>query len=180
MKKIMLITFFAGIIFSQMVYANNKSGTDKIGVYIGYPLGFSFSHNFTQKDQLDIQASGIIGFPIKGNSAYLYYGGDFYIGYLRSVAEPNVNGSVCPFEIGGGISLAAVKEQTYPNSSRNFAVYIGGFFDLRWEVFFINAPHFNLFLDISPGVYFNTTASRHNRYLAILTGRAGLGLRYVF
>ena len=180
MKKIVFIFIFIGLIFVQTVYADNQKGTNKIGVYMGYPFGLSFSHNFTQKDQLDIQVSGIMGFPIKRNSAYFYYGGEFYVGYLRSVAEPNINGAVCPLEIGGGIGAAPVIEQTYPNASRNFTVYIGGFFDLRWEVFFANIPHFNLFLDISPGVSFNPTAFQHNRHLAILTGRIGLGLRYVF
>ncbi len=181
MKRIIFIFIFAGLIFMQSVYADNKIGTNKIGLYMGYPIfGLSFSHNFTQKDQLDIQAAGIIGFPIRHNSSYIYTGGDFYIGYLRSVAEVNINGAVCPFEIGGGISFAPVMEQTYPNQSQNFTLYFGAFFDLRWEVFFANIPNFNLFLDISPGVYFNPTAFRYDRYLAILTGKAGLGLRYVF
>lgn len=180
MKKIVFIFIFIGSIFMQSVYAGNQKGTTKIGAYIGYPFGISFSHNFTQKDQLDIQISGIVGFPIKGNNAYFYYGGEFYVGYLRSVAEPIINGAVCPFEIGGGIGLAPVMEHTYPNSSQNLTIYIGGFFDLRWEVFFVNLPHFNLFLDISPGVYFNPTAFKYDRHLAIITGRIGLGLRYIF
>lgn len=180
MKKSVFILIAAAIVLNQLVYAENKSGTNKLGVYMGYPFGVSFSHNFTQKDQLDIQAAGIAGFPVKNNTSYIYTGGDFYVGYLRSAAEPIIQGVACPIEVGGGISFAPVMEQTYPNESRNFTVYIGAFFDVRWEIFFAKVPHLNLFLDISPGVYFNPTASRYNRHFALFTGRAGLSLRYVF
>ncbi|MGF7108770.1 hypothetical protein [Treponema pedis] len=180
MKKTICILICISVIFVQEMFADNEAGTNKIGVYAGYPFGISFSHNFTKKDQLDIQAAPNMRFIIKNNDSYFHFGGDFYIGYLRSVAEPIIRGAVCPFEIGAGIGLFPGVEQTYPDKSKNFAFYVGTFFDLRWEVFFTNVPKFSLFLDFAPGVYFNPTAFRYNRHLAVFAARGGIGLRYVF
>ncbi len=175
MKKSFFI-FVLSLIFTCVLFAENAPGTSKLGIYLGYPAGISFSHNFTRKDQLDISAAYTLGFP----GSYLFQGLDLYIGYLRSIYEPNVGGAICPLEIGGGLGTAVVQEQTYPNNGRNMAAYLGVFLDLRWEVFFKNAPKFNLFFDIAPGVFFNFTANKYNRYLALFTGRGGIGFRYVF
>ena len=39
MKKSVFILIVAAIILNQLVYAENKSGTNKPGVYMGYPFG---------------------------------------------------------------------------------------------------------------------------------------------
>lgn len=175
MKKSFFI-FVLSVIFTYALFAENAPGTNKLGIYFGYPLGISFSHNFTRKDQLDISAAYTFGFP----GPYLFQGLDIYAGYLRSVYEPNVGGVLCPLEIGGGLGAAVVQEQTYPNSGRNVAAYLGLFVDVRWEMFFKNAPKFNLFFDIAPGVFFNPTANKYNRYRALFMVRGGIGFRYVF
>lgn len=164
MKKamVMLLCFlllctngFADSNKSSTAGVGNKAGLNKIGGFLSiYPLNvnFSFSHNFTKEDQIDLMA-GYYG-------TYVTHGFDVNLGYLRTVYEPVLNGAVCQLEVGGGLGFITrwfpyyemtpyITSKTYANPAIAFYVSV------RWEIFFTN-----VFVDFSPGVYINL----RNRY----------------
>ena len=171
MKKVFIISCFLFLLssFSFQVFADNKAGTNKIGGLLGMPIGLSFSHNFTTVDQIDLTVGFFPGYFIVGHGYYRpHYGIDIALGYLRSVAQPNLGGAVCPFEIGGGISF------TSPLLG-NYSAYFTVYFDMRWEFFFPDTPKFNLFLDFSPGIGFHA----HKDFYVYYAPRGGIGFRAV-
>ena len=167
MKKIFVAFYFLlATCISFQVFADNKAGTNKLGGVIGIPIGLSFSHNFTTVDQIDLTVGlfpGLLG-HYYGN----YFGGDIALGYLRTVVQPNINGSVCPFEIGGGISFTG-------GVFTRWVSFMTFYFDMRWEIFFTSAPKFTMFLDFSPGIGFYLGKDSYVYYAP----RGGIGLRAV-
>lgn len=167
MKKFFAVSFFLlATGFCFRAFADNKAGINKLGGIIGIPIGLSFSHNFTTLDQIDLTVGLFPG--LLGGHYGRYFGGDIALGYLRTVAEPNVNGSVCPFEIGGGISFTGALLY-------GWASWMTVYFDMRWEIFFTSAPKFNMFLDFSPGIGFYLGSNSYVYYAP----RGGIGLRAV-
>lgn len=176
MKKF-FIGVFALLFASQALVAQNRGGLNKIGGYIGWPIGLSYSHNFTKVDQIDLVASFIIPYTHS-------FGFRADVGYLRSVFEPVVGGVECPLEVGGGVGIIPIwYHNPYVGPSGNvvyktaFVLGMNIFADLRWEVFFANVPNFNLFLDFAPGVGLSFYDGRTDAYFSY---RAGVGLRYAF
>ncbi len=174
MKRLGFIILFASL-FSASVFAagnggaggvGNGSGTNKLGGIIGVPIGLSFSHNFTQVDQIDLTVAIFPG--VVGGYYGRYIAGDIALGYLRTIFEPSINGAGCPLEIGGGASFTA-------GFFSGFHPYLTVYFDIRWEFFFPSAPKFNLFLDFSPGIGFHLGSPFHAYYAP----RGGIGLRAV-
>jgi len=167
MKKLFVVScFLFAMSMSLKAFADNQAGTNKIGGIIGVPIGFSYSHNFTAVDQIDLTVGlfpGLVG-RYYGRS----FGGDIALGYLRTVAEPNINGSYCPFEIGGGLSFTG-------GVFTSWVSFMTIYFDMRWEIFFSSAPKFNMFLDFSPGIGFYLGSNSYVYYAP----RAGIGLRAV-
>ncbi|MEL3909056.1 MAG: hypothetical protein P1P64_08650 [Treponemataceae bacterium] len=176
MKKF-FIGIFALLFASQILVAQNRDGLNKIGGYVGWPIGLSYSHNFTKVDQIDLVASFAIPYTHS-------FGFRADVGYLRSVFEPVVGGVECPLEVGGGVGIIPIWYNTrYVDSYGNviskpaFVLGMNIFADLRWEVFFSNVPNFNLFLDFAPGV--GLSFHKHAT-IADFSYRAGVGLRYAF
>ena len=170
MKKLFILSCFLLLFSSFSLFADNKAGTNKIGGLVGMPIGLSFSHNFTTVDQIDLTVGVFPGYFLIGHSYYRpHYGIDIALGYLRSVAQPNLGGAVCPFEIGGGISFTGVMLGGY---NAHFTAY----FDMRWEFFFKETQKFNLFLDFSPGIGFHPYRDNFYVYYA---PRGGIGFRAV-
>ena len=167
MKKVyvvsFLLVFFATLSFNA--FAQNQAGTNKLGGIIGVPIGLSFSHNFTQKDQIDLTVGLFAG--LVGRYYGRYFAGDIALGYLRTIFEPNVTGVGCPFEIGAGLSFTG----GYWGS---FASFMTVYLDLRWELFF-QGSKFNLFFDFSPGLGFYLNSETYLYYAP----RGGIGLRAV-
>ena len=167
MKKILVIScFLLAMSISFQAFAQNKAGTNKLGRIIGIPIGLSFSHNFTTLDQIDLTVGLFPG--LLGHNYGRYFGGDIALGYLRTVAQPNINGAVCPFEIGGGASFTGALLY-------GFSSWMTVYFDMRWEIFFSSAPKFNMFLDFSPGIGFYLGRNSYVYYAP----RGGIGLRAV-
>ena len=171
MKKCILSLLFVGAIsICGLLSFAEGAKADRVGAILGLPTGLSYSHNFTDVDQLDLTLAVFPGHFLVGYGDHYYgrYAVDFALGYLRSVARPNVNGAEAPVEIGGGLSFTTV-------SPRSSYVWMTMYFDFRWEIFFASAPTFALFVDLSPGV----GIFLHSNPYAYFAPRCGLGLRAV-
>ncbi len=167
MKKVFVaFCFLLAMSISFQAFAENKAGINKLGGIIGVPIGLSFSHNFTTLDQIDLTVGLFPG--LLGHNYGRYFGGDIALGYLRTVAQPNVNGAVCPFEIGGGVSFTG-------GVFSRWVSFLTVYFDMRWEIFFSSTPKFNMFLDFSPGIGFYLGKDFYPYYAP----RAGIGFRAV-
>lgn len=176
MKKVFVFSFmlflatsFCANSFAEGGGVGNAAGVNKIGGILGLPTGLSFSHMFTDKDQIDLTVGIFPGLFLLGYGGY--YGhvtGDIALGYLRSVWEPTIEGAKCPLEIGGGISFTMANLYGYSS-------WMTLYFDLRWEIFFTSAPKFNMFLDFSPGIGFFL----HQDTYVYYAPRGGIGFRAV-
>lgn len=170
MKKLvgfLLLLAMLGI-FSVSSFAQGSS--DRIGGMVGLPTGLSYSHNFTEKDQIDLTLGVFPGFFYVGHANHYsrIYSVDIAVGYLRTVAQLNANGTTCPLEIGGGLSFTTVNPYTE-------SVWMTMYFDLRWEIFFPSVPKFAMFVDVAPGVGLYL----HKNSYAYFAPRGGIGLRAV-
>ncbi|MGP1455321.1 MAG: hypothetical protein ACTTJ7_06145 [Treponema sp.] len=143
-----------------MAVSENKAGLNKLGIILGYPSGISYSHNFTRKDQLDLTI------------AYWYWAHNttmnLAVGYLRTIVEPSINGTVCPLELGGGLEF---NPSIYASV---FHMTMGLYVDLRWEIFFAGIPNFNVSLDFAPRLNFWTNG------INLYGPRGGVGVRLAF
>ena len=166
MKKKFLVFVLILAFVCEAAIGQNKAGLNKIGGYVGWPIGLSYSHNFTKKDQLDLVAAFLIPYS-------MWMGLLADLGYLRSVFEPVVGGVECPLEVGGGVGFMPMWFNNEHASS--FAFSLTFFADLRWEVFFANVPKFNLFIDFAPGV--GLMFQKESNPVAYFSYRVGLGLR---
>ena len=167
MKKLMIFCFVVTIsIFGISAFSQDSS--DRIGSIIGLPTGLSYSHNFTEKDQIDLTLGVFPGFFHVGHGHHYsrVYSVDLALGYLRTVAQLNSNDATCPLEIGGGISFTTVNPYTQN-------VWMTMYFDLRWEFLFTSVPKFAMFLDISPGI----GVFLNKKSYAYFAPRGGLGFR---
>ena len=169
MKKLIILIFLVAM-SSIAISSFAQDSSDRIGAMVGLPTGLSYSHNFTQKDQIDLTIGVFPGFFHVGHDNHYWrvYSVDFALGYLRTVAQPSTSAAVCPLEIGGGISFTTVN----PYTSN---VWMTMYFDLRWEILFTSAPKFAMFVDIAPGV---GVLLQRNSY-AYFAPRGGLGFRAV-
>lgn len=177
MKKVFILSFmlcftasFCVNTFGEGGGVGNEPGLNKIGGILGFPTGLSFSHMFTDKDQIDLTVGLFPGLFLIGHG-YGYYGyftGDIALGYLRSVWEPTIEGAKCPLEIGGGISFTM-------GNLLGYSAWMTAYFDLRWEIFFTSVPKFNMFLDFSPGIGFWL----HEDTYVYYAPRGGIGFRAV-
>lgn len=170
MKKFLFVGLFA-IAASSLTFAaakggNGNGGKDKIGGYLGWPVGVSYSHEFNDLVELDLVA----GF----GGAY-YYGNRLtaQLGALFTVFDPVISGlgnQHCPLSIGPALGV---------NFNFVYNTFVPGFSllcPLRWEMNFGSMPNFNLFIDASfIGVEFNFWEGGTFTHF---TNRFGIGLRY--
>ncbi len=170
MNKLSLSLFFVAVFLGVGTLSSAQASTDRIGGMVGLPTGLSYSHNFTEKDQIDLTLGVFPGFFHVGHQKHYsrVYSVDLALGYLRTVAQPKANGSTCPFEIGAGISFTTVN----PYSEN---VWMTMYLDFRWEIFFASTPKFAMFIDAAPGV----GVWLHSDSYAYFAPRGGIGLRAV-
>lgn len=161
-RNVFLLTLvFCTALSAHAAYGNG--GKNKVGAYVGWPTGFSYSHEFN-KVELDLMVAW------NGYATYKHgIGGlNIHLGALFTVYNPVLDGQNCPLKIGpvAGFSGDFIWGKT--GALTLFA-------PLRWDVNFKKAPDFNLFLDLGPGVGFYLY---NGPGIAYFTGRAGVGLRY--
>ncbi len=161
--------------------AKGGEGKDKIGGYIGYPIGLSYGHEFNDLVELDLVA----GF------SYYYYTSrlDIQVGALFTVFDPVVEGlggKKCPLSIGPviGGSFFFYNSSVYAESAGFGGGAIKILVPLRWEMNFGDVPNLNVFIDWSPlglGIYMD------RRYYSVeskikprvwYASRGGIGIRY--
>ena len=172
MKKFLFVGFFAiftsSLIFAAAQGGNGNGGKNKIGGYIGWPIGLSYSHEFNDLVELDLVAAF--------GGYYYYYGSRLavHVGALFTVFDPVISGlgnQHCPLSVGPalGINLNFFSNTVIPGFSILCPV--------RWEINFADIPDFNLFIDVSPiGIEFNFPGGG---YVGThFTSRLGVGLRY--
>ncbi|MGP1430974.1 MAG: hypothetical protein ACTTI6_08390 [Treponema sp.] len=172
MKKFLFVGLFA-IFTSSLTFAatqggNGNGGKNKIGGYIGWPIGLSYSHEFNDLVELDLVAAF--------GGYYHYYESRLavHVGALFTVFDPVISGlgnQHCPLSVGPalGINLNFFSNTVIPGFSILCPV--------RWEINFADIPDFNLFIDVSPiGIEFNFLGGG---YVGThFTSRLGVGLRY--
>ena len=187
MKKLLFVGVFA-ILVGTLCFAGNGSdngngGADKIGAYVGWPFGLSYSHEFNDLVELDL---------VVGYKGYLvWHRLDFQIGALFTVFDPilpALGNQKCPLSLGPvvGVNFSSI----YNGYLGTY--YTGGFsilLPIRWEMNFGNIPDFNVFFDVAligMNVQFYKTYdidSYGNTDTRVVPGvyytvRAGVGLRY--
>ena len=173
MKKFLFVGLFA-IFASSLTFAatqggNGNGGKNKIGGYIGWPIGLSYSHEFNDLVELDLVAAF-------GGSYYYYYTNRLtvHLGALFTVFDPVISGlgnQHCPLSIGPalGVNLNFFSSTVIPG----FSILC----PIRWEMNFGGVPDFNLFIDASPiGIEFNFPGGGATK--TDFTSRFGVGLRY--
>lgn len=159
MKKKFLVVCFLLFAASGTLFASSK---DKLGAYIGWPLGLSYSHEFTDLVELDLVAayngwaSGVGGLTV-------------HLGALFTLLDGAVDGHPWALTFGPAIGTTLG--------------FWGGFWggldilaDLRWEIDIKNVKGFNIFVDFAPGV----VVIFRDGVGAGFTSRGGVGLRYRF
>ena len=187
MKKILFVGVFVFLV-STLCFAgkdldNGNGGANKIGGYVGWPFGLSYSHEFNDLVELDL---------VVGYKGYLVcHGLDFQIGALFTVFDPvlpALGNQKCPLSLGPVVGF-----NFYSIYNGYLGTYYTGGFSLllpiRWEMNFGNIPDFNVFFDVAPigmTVQFYKTYeidSYGNTNIEVVPRisyaiRAGVGLRY--
>ena len=160
MKKKLLISLLLLAVGSASVFSSSK---DKLGAYVGWPLGLSYSHEFTDLVELDLIAAYNGWGPGVG-------GLNVFLGALFTLTDGSVDGH--PWALTLGPSFG-----TTLGFWGGFSASLDVLADLRWEIDFATVKGFNFFLDFAPGVTFRF----HNEEYPVWFGyRAGVGLRYRF
>lgn len=162
MKKKFLLICLLVLTASGTVFASSK---DKLGAYIGWPLGLSYSHEFTDLVELDLIAA-YNGF-LSGRG-----GLNVYLGALFTLVDGSVDGN--PWALTLGPSVGGT------------IGFIGGVYggldilaDLRWEIDIREVKGFNIFIDFAPGLMV-PFKSEYYKTPVWFGYRAGVGLRYRF
>ena len=166
MKKIILALFFIISVTTLFAGKNGNGGKDKIGGYIGWPTGLTYSHEFNNLVELDL----LVGWNGFGNFGAFGSGGlIIQLGALFTVFEPVIDTQICPLSIGPVIGTTTDFIWNINRTSVDILV------PLRWEVNLKDIPAFNLFIEYGPGIgfYVNDSSS-----ILRFTSRGGLGLRY--
>ena len=177
MKKLLFISMFA-VLASSLTFAATKGsnggdgngGKDKIGGYIGYPFGLSYSHEFNDLIELDLVAG-------YSNVLFLQHHFNIQLGALFTVFDPVLSGlgdQHCPLSVGPVIGGSFITGTSYRGGSISFLLPI------RWELNFGNIPDFNIFIDWAPlGISVNFSQSGNTSYTyPWYATRGGIGLRY--
>ena len=187
MKKILFVGVFVFLVstlcFASKDLDNGNGGANKIGGYVGWPFGLSYSHEFNDLVELDL---------VVGYKGYLvWHGLDFQIGALFTVFDPvlpALGNQKCPLSLGPVVGF-----NFYSIYNGYLGTYYTGGFSLllpiRWEMNFGNIPDFNVFFDVAPigmTVQFYKTYeidSYGNTNIEVVPRisyaiRAGVGLRY--
>ena len=160
MKKKLLISLLLLAVGSASVFASSK---DKLGAYVGWPLGLSYSHEFTDLVELDLIAAY--------NGWRAGYGGlNIFLGALFTLTDGSVDGH--PWALTLGPSLG-----TQLGFWGGFRATLDILADLRWEIDFATVKGFNFFLDFAPGVSIQFYDAAPMQWFGY---RAGVGLRYRF
>ena len=162
MKKKLLISLLLLAVGSASVFA---SGKDKLGAYLGWPIGLSYSHEFTDLVELDLIASY--------NGFFSGYGGlNIHLGALFTLIDDAVGGNPWALTLGPSVGGSIG--------------FIGGVYgaldilaDLRWEIDITSVKGFNIFVDVAPGLTVPFKSSYYTTPVWI-GYRAGVGLRYRF
>lgn len=159
MKKKFLVVCFLLFAASGTLFASSK---DKLGAYIGWPLGLSYSHEFTDLVELDLVAA-YSGWGAGVGGLNIYLGAQF------TMLDGAIDGHPWALTFGPAIGTTLG--------------FWGGFWgsfdvlaDLRWEIDIKNVKGFNIFVDFAPGI----TLSSHYAHVIYFTSRGGVGLRYRF
>lgn len=164
MKKRNLFTvlFLTAAVF-LLSAQNGNGGKNKVGGYLGWPSGFSFSHEFNELVEIDL----LVGW--NGFGA-LTGGLTVQVAALFTVFEPTLDSQICPLSIGPAIGFTS--DIVWAVGRTTFDIYL----PLRWEVNLKDLPDFNLFIEYGPGVgfYLNNSPGTVARFAS----RGGVGLRY--
>ncbi|MBN2651412.1 MAG: hypothetical protein JXR63_03440 [Spirochaetales bacterium] len=167
MKKRFVVLLLVLCCMASPAFSDGNGGRHKIGGYVGWPVGMSYSYEFSRLFEIDLLVAWNGYSPALG-------GLNIHIGGLFTVWDPVVEAfgnQRCPLTIGPvvGTTLGVL------------GGWSGGSLDimaaLRWELNFSGAPGFNLFFDWAPvgmSVNFSTNAYSGIAY----TSRGGVGLRY--
>ncbi len=164
MKKLFFVIIFV-VLAGSMVFAapatkaakggNGNGGADKIGGYLGYPLGLSYSHEFNDFVELDLVAAY--------NYFWTWHSVKLQMGALFTVFDPVLSGvgnQHCPLTVGpviggrisfGRYGFGGLWGYGYTDDKTRL---MGGSIDilapLRWEINFKDVPDFNLFIEAAP------------------------------
>ena len=172
MKKKFLLVFLLALMASGTVFASSK---DKLGAYLGWPIGLSYSHEFTDLVELDLIASY--------NGFFSGYGGlNIHLGALFTLIDGDVGGNPWALtlgpSVGGSIGFIG-------GGFGGFGIFVGFsasldvLADLRWEIDITSVKGFNIFVDVAPGLTVPFKSSYYTTPVWI-GYRAGVGLRYRF
>ena len=181
MKKLLFITFFT--LMGVLCFAapntakggNGNGGKDKIGAYVGWPIGLSYSHEFNDLTELDL---------LFGYSGYIvWHRVQIQAGALFTVFDPILKGlgnQKCPLSLGPVLGTSL--EFLLGELRGSLAILL----PLRWEMNFGDKPAFNVFFDFAPlGFSFNFYKEynpENDTYKTkVAPGyefRLGVGLRY--
>ena len=187
MKKILFVGVFVFLV-STLCFAgkdldNGNGGANKIGGYVGWPFGLSYSHEFNDLVELDL---------VVGYKGYLvWHGLDFQIGALFTVFDPvlpALGNQKCPLSLGPVVGF-----NFYSIYNGYLGTYYTGGFSLllpiSWEMNFGNIPDFKVFFYVGSiwmtGQIYKTYEidSYGNTNIEVVPRisyaiRAGVGLRY--
>lgn len=181
MKKLLLISVFTliGLLsFAAPAAANGGNGNggkDKIGGYIGWPTGLSYSHEFNDLAELDL---------LFAYSGFFYQRLQLQLGALFTVFDPvlpSLGNQKCPLSLGPVLGTSL----TFALGHLRL-VSLNLLLPLRWEMNFADTPDFNLFFDFAPlGMalnFYKEYNSENDTYKIKVSPRydfrLGIGLRY--
>lgn len=187
MKKLLFVVLFIAVANIVCFAASDKGnagsngngGADKIGAYIGWPVGLSYSHEFNELVELDL----LFGY----NGFYLIHNINLQLGALFTVFDPvlaDLGNQKCPLSLGPVIGGAVrIVNSYYRDTYTDGSLYL--LLPIRWEMNFGDIPDFNIFIDVAPvGVSLNfikltdENGKERIRTIAGYAFRAGVGLRY--
>ena len=159
MKKKILMVCLLAMMASGTAFSSSK---DKLGAYIGWPLGLSYSHEFTDLVGLDLVAAYSGWGPGIG-------GLNVYLGALFTLVDGSVDGNPWALTLGPSVGGTIGLWGDIWGSLDILA-------DLRWEIDIREVKGFNIFIDFAPGV----AVLFNHEHPVWFTSRGGVGLRYRF
>lgn len=196
MKKVILATVMA-LVSAVSIFAQSKAPTEKnkIGGYLGWPIGFSYSHKMSPLMELDIMAGADtvivndryydIGNHVRYAQAGEGFGFDGRVGVLFRCWEGHLwPGAYGKVSVGpaAGIFLGAVPfyDYNYGTTKDYFAFGFNVSGPVRFDIDF-NFP-LNVFVEVVPAglqVSF-TEVGGHSLNGIYYYGRGAIGARYRF